>query len=131
MLTFQYLVKGREQVKRNVGQILVPSGQELVQVCRSLVQIVSSLSQKMAQPVQWGKLFRSKIVLKPAGFVVLRCFAVDAVSKKCEFTRARDACSAFSWWATVCQVWFFHWESKSFEQGKQMTSCAGFGRLES
>lgn len=46
-------------------------------------------------------------------------------------TRAPDACSAFSRWATVCQVLFFHWESKGNEQGNQMTTCAGFGRLES
>ncbi|QDT43845.1 hypothetical protein Pan241w_39490 [Gimesia alba] len=129
MLTWSDFADGRDKVKRKAGRILAQLCQNLVQVCRSLVQIVSSLSQKMEQLVQWGKLFRSKIVLKPAGFIVLRCFAIDTVSKYV-VSLARDACSAFSCWTTECQVLFFHWGSKGNEQGKQMTSCAGFGRLE-
>ncbi|QDV51954.1 hypothetical protein Enr17x_40130 [Gimesia fumaroli] len=129
MLTWNDFAEGRGEIKWNVGQILVQPGQALVRVCHSVVQIVSRLSQKMEHPVQWNKLFTSKIVLKPAGFIVLRCFAIDTVSKYV-VSLARDACSAFSWWASLCQVLFFHWESKGNEQGKQMTSCAGFGRLE-
>ncbi len=129
MLTIKYLIERHESVKRKAGRMLAQLGQHFVQACRSLVQIVTGLSLKSVQPVQWGRLFISEIVLKPAGFIVRRCFAVDVVSKKCDFTRAPDACETFLRCATACQVLFRHCGSTGNAQGNQMTSCAGFGRL--
>lgn len=108
MLTLNDFAEGHDEVKRKAGSILAQPGQNLVRACRRLVQIVTCLSLKSVQPVQWGKLFISEIVLKPAGFIVRRCFAADVVSRKCDFTRAPDACNAFLRCATACQVRFFH-----------------------